>query len=126
MPPPPPPLATSAAQLGHRRQRTRADLVRCVRHIFWLGCWGGWLTLRWPRTAGGHYSGNVSRKDTGASDGRGFGHVGFVVDDVYAMCDVLRPFGFGFQKEPDGGNMKGLAFALDPDGYWVEILKREK
>lgn len=21
--------------------------------------------------------------------------------------------------------MKGLAFALDPDGYWVEIVKRE-
>jgi len=20
--------------------------------------------------------------------------------------------------------MKGLAFALDPDGYWVEIIKR--
>lgn len=22
------------------------------------------------------------------------------------------------------GGMKGLAFAYDPDGYWVEIVKR--
>ena len=29
-----------------------------------------------------------------------------------------------FQKKPDEGRMKGLAFALDPDGYWVEIVPR--
>ena len=22
--------------------------------------------------------------------------------------------------------MKGLAFALDPDGYWIELVKREE
>ena len=27
-------------------------------------------------------------------------------------------------KEADGGSMKGLAFAYDPDGYAVEIIKR--
>ena len=27
------------------------------------------------------------------------------------------------RKKPDDGRMKGLAFALDPDGYWVEILR---
>ena len=27
-------------------------------------------------------------------------------------------------QEPDGGTMKGLAFAYDPDGYWVEIVPR--
>ena len=26
--------------------------------------------------------------------------------------------------KPDEGGMKGLAFAYDPDGYWVEIVKR--
>ena len=26
------------------------------------------------------------------------------------------------QKKPDDGNMKGLAFIKDPDGYWIEIL----
>ena len=26
------------------------------------------------------------------------------------------------KKKPDDGNMKGLAFIKDPDGYWIEIL----
>ena len=55
---------------------------------------------------------------------RGFGHIGFLVDDVYKACDKIRTFGYGFKKEPDGGSMKGLAFAYDPDGYAVEIIKR--
>eukprot|EP00551_Chaetoceros_affinis_P007242 CAMPEP_0203670876 /NCGR_PEP_ID=MMETSP0090-20130426/6837_1 /ASSEMBLY_ACC=CAM_ASM_001088 /TAXON_ID=426623 /ORGANISM="Chaetoceros affinis, Strain CCMP159" /LENGTH=311 /DNA_ID=CAMNT_0050535849 /DNA_START=360 /DNA_END=1295 /DNA_ORIENTATION=- len=64
-----------------------------------------------------HYNGN--------EDGRqGFGHIGFLVDDVYEACDGIREMGYGFKKEPDGGSMKGLAFALDPDGYAIEIIKR--
>ena len=33
---------------------------------------------------------------------------------------------FGLRKKPDEGRMKGLAFALDPDGYWVELLRGGK
>lgn len=55
---------------------------------------------------------------------RGFGHIAFNTADVYAVCDELLADGVRFQKKPDEGNMKGLAFALDPDGYWVEIVKR--
>jgi lactoylglutathione lyase len=64
-----------------------------------------------------HYNGNES-------DRQGFGHIGFLVDDVYDACDAIREFGHGFRKEPDGGSMKGLAFAYDPDGYSIEIIKR--
>jgi lactoylglutathione lyase len=64
-----------------------------------------------------HYNGNEA-------DRQGFGHVGFLVDDVYGACDALRPLGYGFRKEPDGGSMKGLAFAYDPDGYSVELIPR--
>ena len=47
-----------------------------------------------------HYNGN--------EDGRqGFGHIGFLVDDVYKACDAIRDMGYGFRKEPDGGSMKG-------------------
>lgn len=55
---------------------------------------------------------------------RGFGHIAVTVPDVYAASADLESKGVGFKKRPDEGRMKGLAFALDPDGYWVEIIKR--
>jgi len=55
---------------------------------------------------------------------RGFGHIAFNTDDVYAACEKLEQAGAKFQKKPDDGRMKGLAFVLDPDGYWIEIVKR--
>ena len=57
-------------------------------------------------------------------DKQGFGHIGFLVDDVNVACDELSQLGYGFKKLPNAGTMKGLAFALDPDGYSVEIIKR--
>jgi len=63
--------------------------------------------------------------NNGNEEGKqGFGHIGFLVDDVYEACDGIRAMRYGFKKEPDGGSMKGLAFAYDPDGYAVEIIKR--
>eukprot|EP00467_Chlorarachnion_reptans_P002558 CAMPEP_0114538660 /NCGR_PEP_ID=MMETSP0109-20121206/30263_1 /TAXON_ID=29199 /ORGANISM="Chlorarachnion reptans, Strain CCCM449" /LENGTH=300 /DNA_ID=CAMNT_0001722697 /DNA_START=288 /DNA_END=1191 /DNA_ORIENTATION=- len=62
---------------------------------------------------------------TGNEEGRkGFGHLGFLVDDVYEKCKELEESGYRMKKKPDAGTMKGLAFALDPDGYWIEIIKR--
>lgn len=70
-----------------------------------------------------HYSGNEPRPNAG-SDGRGFGHIGFLVDDLSAACQALDKMGYGFKKRPEEGSMRGVAFALDPDGYWVELLER--
>jgi lactoylglutathione lyase len=64
-----------------------------------------------------HYNGNEEGRN-------GFGHIGFLVDDVYKACDAIEKMGYGFRKTPDGGSMKGLAFAYDPDGYSVEIIRR--
>ena len=55
---------------------------------------------------------------------RGFGHVAFNCDDVYEATELLLANGVSFQKKPDEGRMKGLAFALDPDGYWIELVRR--
>ena len=46
------------------------------------------------------------------------------MNDVYATCAVLEQNQIKFQKKPDEGKMKGLAFALDPDGYWIELVRR--
>eukprot|EP00932_Pfiesteria_piscicida_P020870 SRR837773.7670.p2 GENE.SRR837773.7670~~SRR837773.7670.p2 ORF type:complete len:307 (-),score=80.34 SRR837773.7670:9-821(-) len=80
----------------------------------------------------GYWSGNHGRDapesaPTYLKDGpiRGFGHIAFNVDDVYAVSAELEKNGVTFQKRPDEGRMKGLAFALDPDGYWIEIVQRE-
>jgi lactoylglutathione lyase len=57
---------------------------------------------------------------------RGYGHIGFLADDVYEASASLEAKGVAFRKRPDEGRMKGLAFALDPDGYWVEIVRRRE
>jgi len=60
----------------------------------------------------------------GNTEPRGFGHIAFLCDDIYKNCEDLEKAGVKFQKRLDDGRMKGLAFALDPDGYWIEIIKR--
>lgn len=75
----------------------------------------------WNGNTGADASGPL-QKDTPAF--RGFGHIAFNTDDVYAACEKLEKEGVQFQKKPDEGKMKGLAFALDPDGYWIELVKR--
>lgn len=55
---------------------------------------------------------------------RGFGHIGFIVDNISSFCDGLEAEGVRFQKRLSDGRMKDIAFCLDPDGYWIEILSR--
>lgn len=53
----------------------------------------------------------------------GFGHLGISVPDVYAACQRMDKLGVKFIKRPEDGNMKGIAFIEDPDGYQIEILQ---
>lgn len=68
-----------------------------------------------------YYNGNDQSEEWQV---RGFGHVGFLVQDLDAACAYLEEQGVAFKKKPAEGNMRGLAFAYDPDGYWVEIIQR--
>ena len=71
-----------------------------------------------------HNHGSEEVYHPGNAAGDGFGHLAVSVPDVYAACNELESAGVAFHKKPDEGRMKGLAFALDPDGYWLEIVKR--
>lgn len=59
---------------------------------------------------------------SGNSDPRGFGHIGFAVPDIDAACARFASLNVPFQKKPQDGKMKDIAFIRDPDGYWIEIF----
>ena len=53
---------------------------------------------------------------------KGFGHICLSVDHIQAACKRISDAGYTFQKRLEDGQMKSIAFALDPDGYWVELI----
>lgn len=53
---------------------------------------------------------------------RGFGHICFTVDNITDACQRLESNGVKFQKKLTDGRQKNIAFALDPDGYWIELV----
>ncbi|RVX67344.1 hypothetical protein B0A52_09125 [Exophiala mesophila] len=53
---------------------------------------------------------------------KGFGHICISVDNIQAACQRIEDAGYKFQKKLTDGRMRHIAFALDPDGYWVEII----
>lgn len=53
---------------------------------------------------------------------RGFGHICISVDNIQAACQRIEDAGYKFHKKLSDGRMRHIAFALDPDGYWVEIV----
>lgn len=77
----------------------------------------------------GHKHGSESNDDfkiaNGNSDpGKGFGHVCISVDNVQAACQRIEGAGYPFKKKLSDGRMKDIAFALDPDDYWVYMTRR--
>ncbi len=55
------------------------------------------------------------------SVGRSFGHLAFLVDDIYATCERLMAAGVDINRPPRDGHM---AFVRSPDSQSVELLQK--
>jgi lactoylglutathione lyase len=55
------------------------------------------------------------------SGGRNFGHLAYLVDDIYATCQSLMDNGVVINRPPRDGHM---AFIKSPDGISVELLQK--
>lgn len=55
------------------------------------------------------------------SVGRAFGHLAFLVDDIYATCERLVAAGVDINRPPRDGHM---AFVRSPDSQSVELLQK--
>jgi len=52
--------------------------------------------------------------------GRNFGHLAYLVDDIYAVCQRLMEGGVTINRPPRDGHM---AFVRSPDGVSIELLQ---
>ncbi|BFM17023.1 VOC family protein [Maricurvus nonylphenolicus] len=53
--------------------------------------------------------------------GRNFGHLAYLVDDIYASCQKLQDAGVTILRPPRDGHM---AFIRSPDGISIELLQK--
>lgn len=50
---------------------------------------------------------------------------GISVDDLDAACSRFESLNVNWKKRLTDGRMKNVAFVLDPDGYWIEVIQNE-
>lgn len=53
--------------------------------------------------------------------GRNFGHLAYLVDDIYATCQKLKDSGVVINRPPRDGHM---AFVRSPDNISIELLQK--
>ena len=54
------------------------------------------------------------------SGGRNFGHIAYLVDDIYGVCERLQGAGVTINRPPRDGRM---AFVRSPDNISIELLQ---
>lgn len=70
------------------------------------------LTYNWPDESG---------KVESYTNGRNFGHLAFLVDDIYKTCEHLQKNGVKILRPPRDGYM---AFIKSPDEISIELLQK--
>lgn len=51
--------------------------------------------------------------------------LGVSVDDLHAACDRFEGLNVNWKKRLTDGRMRTVAFILDPDNYWIEVIQNE-
>ncbi|EXM17594.1 hypothetical protein FOTG_14278 [Fusarium oxysporum f. sp. vasinfectum 25433] len=80
----------------------------------------GLLALIWQ---GGENA--ISQVHNGNDQPQGFGHICVTVDNIDAACARLEGLNVAWKKRLTDGKMKNVAFLLDPDNYWIELVQNE-
>ena len=70
------------------------------------------LTYNWP---------DDGEKGETYDGGRNFGHLAYVVDDIYATCKHIADAGITINRPPRDGYM---AFVKSPEGISIELLQK--
>jgi lactoylglutathione lyase len=50
---------------------------------------------------------------------------GVSVDDLHAACKRFEDLKVSWKKRLTDGRMKTVAFILDPDNYWIEVVQND-
>jgi len=105
----------TAKKVHHRNQRNAADQRKCPDGRFTLAFVGYGaedkeavleLTHNWD--------------ESGYDGGRNFGHLAYMVDDIYESCQRLMDGGVTINRPPRDGRM---AFVRSPDAISVELIQ---
>lgn len=56
---------------------------------------------------------------------KGFGHLCVSVSNIVAAQKELLSQGVEFKKKLEDGRQHNIAFVLDPDQYWIELIENE-
>ncbi len=59
--------------------------------------------------------------EAGYDGGRNFGHLAYIVDDIYAVTERFASLGVEINRPPRDGHM---CFVRSPDGISVELLQK--
>ncbi len=93
-------------------ERRRKDVPQGRFTLIFLGV---------PGDEGGEIELTHNWDESGYSGGRNFGHLAFLVDDIYDTCRRLAEAGVTINRPPRDGHM---AFVRTPDSISIELLQK--